>query len=121
MKPRIQTLKPRLQTLKPTLQTLNPDSWRSAKNGSTARGYGYKWQKARESYLRLNPICRYCERDGRITLATIVDHITPHRGDERLFWDESNWQPLCKPHHDGEKARQERGQGGVQSLEGVEP
>lgn len=24
----------------------------------------------------------------------------PHRGDQKLFWDESNWQALCKPCHD---------------------
>lgn len=37
---------------------------------------------------------------GRLTQATVVDHIVPHRGDQKLFWDESNWQPLCKPCHD---------------------
>jgi 5-methylcytosine-specific restriction protein A len=30
----------------------------------------------------------------------VVDHIVPHRGREQLFWDESNWQALCKPCHD---------------------
>ena len=37
------------------------------------------------------------ERLGR---RTVVDHIVPHRGDARLFWDEDNWQPLCKSCHD---------------------
>ena len=32
--------------------------------------------------------------------ATVVDHIKPHRGDQKLFWDQNNWQPLCKEHHD---------------------
>lgn len=50
-----------------------------------------------------------CERDGRVTAANVVDHIIPHRGDQALFWDTDNWQPLCKPHHDRDKARQERG------------
>ena len=27
-------------------------------------------------------------------------HIRPHRGDPVLFWDEKNWQSLCKPCHD---------------------
>lgn len=108
---RLKTLKSTIPTLKPGLQPLNPGSWRSTKEGSTARGYGYKWQKARESYLRQHPLCCYCEREGRVTLATVVDHITPHQGDERLFWDEGNWQPLCKPCHDGTKAKEERQQG----------
>ena len=37
---------------------------------------------------------------NKITPATVVDHIVPHRGDKKLFWDQSNWQPLCKEHHD---------------------
>lgn len=28
------------------------------------------------------------------------DRIRPHRGDPVLFWDQTNWQPLCKHHHD---------------------
>ena len=31
---------------------------------------------------------------------TVVDHIRPHRGDPVLFWDEKNWQSLCKSCHD---------------------
>jgi 5-methylcytosine-specific restriction endonuclease McrA len=30
--------------------------------------------------------------------ATIVDHIKPHRGDQNLFWDQTNWQALCRRH-----------------------
>lgn len=34
----------------------------------------------------------------------VVDHRRPHRGDERLFWDRSNLQSLCKsPCHDRHK------------------
>ena len=42
------------------------------------------------------------------TATTVVDHIVPHKGDPELMWAWSNWQPLCKPHHDREKQRQER-------------
>jgi len=41
-----------------------------------------------------------CMTEGRYTRATVVDHIKPHRGDRELFWDQSNWQALCKAHHD---------------------
>jgi 5-methylcytosine-specific restriction protein A len=41
-----------------------------------------------------------CLDEGRARMATVVDHIRPHRGDAALFWDPSNWQPLCKRHHD---------------------
>ncbi|MEZ0212451.1 MAG: hypothetical protein ACAH27_05805 [Xanthobacteraceae bacterium] len=42
--------------------------------------------------------------------ATVVDHITPHKGDEDLFFRRANLQPLCKRHHDGDKQRIDRGQ-----------
>lgn len=38
-----------------------------------------------------------------------VDHKTPHRGDEALFWDEGNLWVLCGPCHDGVKQREEKG------------
>jgi 5-methylcytosine-specific restriction endonuclease McrA len=41
--------------------------------------------------------------------ATVVDHIKPHRGDQNLFWEETNWQTLCQRHHDRDKQREERG------------
>jgi 5-methylcytosine-specific restriction protein A len=49
-----------------------------------------------------------CRGAGRIEAATIVDHVTPHKGDRRLFWDKSNWQSLCKPCHDRDKQSLER-------------
>ncbi|MCG8990866.1 HNH endonuclease [Laribacter hongkongensis] len=51
-----------------------------------------------------------CLAEGRTVAATVVDHITPHRGDQRLFWDSSNWQPLCASCHSGAKQREERGE-----------
>src|SRR3546814_2674479 len=71
------------------------------------RGYTRTWEKARLVHLREHPLCAMCARDGRTTAATVVDHVVPHRGDDRLFWDRTNWQSLCKPHHDGEKRREE--------------
>lgn len=58
------------------------------------RGYDSKWEQARKAYLAASPFCRMCGEP-----ATEVDHIVPHKGDQRLFWDRKNWQPLCKPHH----------------------
>lgn len=67
---------------------------------SSKRGYGSRWQKARARYLKAHPLCVFCKREGKLEKATVVDHITPHRGDRVLFWDEANWQALCKPCHD---------------------
>lgn len=59
------------------------------------RGYDARWQRARATYLLSHPLCAECMRHGRLTPARVVDHIVPHRGDQHLFWDESNWQALC--------------------------
>jgi len=71
-----------------------------ARESAAARGYNKRWQSARRRYLQLHPLCVECERKGHVIPATVVDHIIPHRGDETLFWDESNWQALCKKCHD---------------------
>ena len=105
---KLKQLQPKLQTFKsnkPTQQLST--SWREGKS-STQRGYGYKWQKARERFLSLNPLCVYCERKGRVTVATVVDHIIPHKGDQVLFWDESRWQSLCASCHSSVKQREEK-------------
>jgi 5-methylcytosine-specific restriction protein A len=78
------------------------------RGSSTARGYGSRWQRARLVYLDDHPLCCWCERQGKIEPATVVDHIKAHRGDPQLFWSQDNWQPLCKPHHDRHKQRQDR-------------
>lgn len=75
------------------------------------RGYDSKWVKARAGYLLHHPLCAECERQGRITPATVVDHVVPHKGDVGLFWDVSNWQPLCAPCHNEKTAREDGGFG----------
>ena len=86
------------------VQMLNPDAWREGKT-TAERGYGGRWQRARLSYLAKHPLCRMCEAQGKVTAATVVDHIVDHRGEQTLFWDSSgNWQPLCKPCHSAKTA-----------------
>lgn len=67
------------------------------------RGYTSKWQKEAKAFLAANPRCVMCGAPSRV-----VDHKTPHRGDKRLFWSRSNWQPLCTPCHSSRKQREER-------------
>jgi len=77
-------------------QPMHTETVRSA----AARGYGRKWQKESKRFLQAHPLCVQCASEGKYVKATVVDHIKPHRGDQKLFWDESNWQPLCKQCHD---------------------
>jgi len=70
---------------------------------AAARGYNHEWRKARLEYLATHPLCRMCGKPS-----TLVDHIIAHRGDNRLFWTRTNWQPLCTPCHNRVKQRLER-------------
>ena len=53
--------------------------------------------------------CQSCNRyvGGRLT--PIADHIKPHKGDTKLFWDMRNLQTMCKPCHDSHKQSLEKG------------
>ena len=86
-------------------------SWRTDTRTTAERGYGGRWQRLSRQFLRQpeNVLCRMCAKEGRTVQAQVVDHIVPHRGDQALFWDPANWQPLCKPHHSRDKQAEERG------------
>ena len=72
------------------------------------RGYGPRWRRARAAYLARHPLCLRCQEVGRLEPASVVDHRVPHRGNAELFWNELNWQGLCKPCHDAKTAREGR-------------
>ena len=55
----------------------------------------------------IGKLCKYCLQVGKTKAAEVTDHIIPHEGDTELFWDQSNWQPLCKHCHDSIKAKEE--------------
>lgn len=75
------------------------------------RSYDSRWRKAREGYLKAHPLCVHCLKENQYTPATVVDHIIPHKGDKKLFWDRNNWQSLCKRHHDIKTASEDGGFG----------
>lgn len=54
-----------------------------------------QWREYRVIFLNVNPKCYACGQK-----ATVVDHVTPHKGDFKLFWKVDNYAPLCKSHHD---------------------
>jgi 5-methylcytosine-specific restriction endonuclease McrA len=82
---------------------------RGDRRGSAAsRGYDARWRRYRMMFLRENPLCVLCRPLGRIRAATVVDHIEPHRGDYKTFWDPANHQSLCASCHSGPKQSLER-------------
>lgn len=82
------------------------------------RGYGARWQRRSTAFKRRHPFCGMrpngqrpvmskCFDEGKTTLVLgqdergigrgQVDHVIPHRGNQKLFWDElGNWQSLCR-------------------------
>lgn len=59
-----------------------------------------RWIRERDAFIADHPFCVNAGKDVRCTLVTeVVDHIVPHRGDEALFWDPQNRQPMCRVCH----------------------
>lgn len=73
------------------------------------RGYSNVWRKARATYLSSHPLCVICEPQNRVTPACVVDHVQPHKGDQDLFWDSTNWQALCQSCHNSKTAKEDMG------------
>ena len=67
-----------------------------------------RWRDARFRHLQQHPLCVKCEKQSKVVIAKVVDHINDHKGDYDLFWDESNWQSLCTKHHNSKTARTNR-------------
>jgi 5-methylcytosine-specific restriction protein A len=86
---------------------------KEARPTAAQRGYGARWQKASQAWLNEHPIAvdYFGEHGGRVYAAEVVDHIKPHKGDMKLFWDSSNWQGLTKRDHDRKTATEEGGWG----------
>ena len=91
-------------------QTSNPDpiplrrwggqgAWHALYNTS-------KWKRLRVLQLTAHPLCKLCLERGTPTVATVVDHVVPHRGDRTLFFL-GELQSLCEPCHNIEKKREE--------------
>ena len=79
---------------------------------SSQRGYGWKWQKTSAARLVKHP---WCVDPYRVHVlpepATLTDHITPHRGNMKLFWEPTNWQSLCDSCHSRKTAEEDGGFG----------
>lgn len=61
----------------------------------------------RPRQLTEEPYCKRCNLRGEVVLATVVNHVEPHRGD----WDKfinGPFESLCKTCHDSEVQREER-------------
>jgi 5-methylcytosine-specific restriction protein A len=92
----------------------SPAVMNEARRGSAAaRGYGSRWTKSRDGYLRKHSLCVDPKQRhaGIVRAATDVDHIIPRDGDDPRFWDSSNWQALCHECHAYKTATEDGGFG----------
>jgi len=67
-----------------------------------------RWRKKRASQLAKEPLCEFCLERGEVVPATVADHVEPHRGDMRKFWN-GELQSLCAACHNSDKQRIENG------------
>lgn len=77
------------------------------RGGARQRGYGKRWEQESKAFLAL-PQNRVCAC-GCGQPADVVDHRQPHKGNQRLFWDRSNWQPMNHRCHNRKSMGQDRG------------
>lgn len=84
-------------------------SWRRLY--STAR-----WLTLREAQLNLHPLCKRCVDRGKVVEATVAHHKVAHKGNPELFFDPNNLASSCKPCHDIDEQRIERGGQARQSI-----
>jgi 5-methylcytosine-specific restriction endonuclease McrA len=105
---RLSSIGSRLRTLPDRAKFEESRTPEQRRGSARARGYTAEWDREAKAHLRANPLCLYCQvgafgEPQRVSAATLVDHIEPHRGDKELFWRRSNWASCCKPCHDGPK------------------
>jgi 5-methylcytosine-specific restriction protein A len=83
------------------------NAWQRYGN-TTKRTAGRRLQRDRAALFAREPLCRECQRHGRVTLATIRDHIVPLA--EGGADDDANTQPLCQACSDAKtEAESKRG------------
>ena len=82
-----------------------------------SRGYGAEWDKIRKLVLERDSYlcqCKYCKAEGRMTLATHVDHVISKAKASLMGWtqkqidDPSNLQSINKNCHE-RKTIEEKG------------
>lgn len=113
---RLKQMRGPLAQLKPMVSFLNDDKAAAsrARDRKVEWRAWYKTQAWRR--LRWKILARdlfTCQRPGcgRLEANTsllVADHKVPHRGDEALFWDETNLWCLCKACHDSVKQAEEK-------------
>ena len=83
---------------RPWIVEINPKIWGLPSHQKLYKSF--RWKREREDYLMDNPYCVACDR-----IASVVDHKIRVR-DGADFWDQSNWQSMCKRCHNSKTAKE---------------
>jgi 5-methylcytosine-specific restriction protein A len=99
----------KLTTLKPRLSALVTQ--RIPTQAGTERLRGRAAVERRKRWLEAHPLCVECEKEGRVSAATVPDHFVP-------LWKggpdtDSNLQSLCNAHHDEKSAQEAKERGAL--------
>jgi len=81
--------------------------YENSRETATQRGYGTRWQKLRNSYVKAHPLCEECLRKGLITPVKDVHHKVKHNGDPVLLYDWDNLESLCRACHNEKTSKGE--------------
>jgi 5-methylcytosine-specific restriction protein A len=84
-----------------------PDS--KERKALNAKYASKQWRQFRQIQLSKYPICARCQSLGKITPATDVDHIIPHKMNVDK-WMGNRFQSLCKSCHSIKTGLEQRGQ-----------
>lgn len=112
--PKLTTLKPRLSKMAPRLSSARQVRDTRYSPDATVRGWykSARWQALRQEVLARDLFT--CRQTGVLLIGAhpapnspVVDHVIPHKGDERLFWDITNLQAVSKAYHDSDKRKME--------------
>ena len=70
------------------------------RGSSSERGYDYRWQRFRSSYLAEHPLCESCLARGEAEAANELHHRKKLADYPELKYEPTNLMPLCKRCHD---------------------
>lgn len=109
----MKSIQSRLKEKRPTRPSLQQAAAIKARPTPAARGYDAAWQKLRKEHLDKQKYCQceQCKRSLSPSKADMVDHIVPHRGDDRLRLDPNNLQSMLSSHHSRKTAKYDGGFG----------
>jgi 5-methylcytosine-specific restriction endonuclease McrA len=77
-----------------------------------------RWRRLAKHQLAIEPLCRSCKEQGRITPAAVADHIVDHKGDWNRFIL-GELQSLCASCHAQKNGVVERGYSTATGVDGL--